>query len=58
MTWQEMRAIKKWTERNVKPRNNKGSAPKRSGKSKNSSHKRLKNGRQTMQASLQTTVDE
>ena len=58
MTWQEMRAIKKWTERNVKPSSNKGPAPKRGGKLKSSSHKRSKNGRQTMQASLQTTADE
>ena len=56
--WQEMRAIKKWAERNVKPSKNKGPAPKGSRKSKSSSHKRSKNGRQTVQASLQTTVDE
>ena len=44
VTWQEMRAIKKWAERNVKPSNNKGPAPKGSGKSKSSSHKKSKNG--------------
>ena len=42
VTWQEMRAIKKWAKRNVKPSNNKGPAPKGSGKSKSSSHKRSK----------------
>ena len=56
--WQEMRAIKKWAERNVKPSNNKGPTPKGSGKSKNSSHKRSKNEQQTVQVSLQTTTDE
>ena len=30
--WQEMRAIKKWAERSVKLNNNKGLAPKGSGK--------------------------
>ena len=40
MTWQEMRAIKKWAKINVKPSNNKGLTPKRSGKSKSRSHKR------------------
>ena len=45
VTWQEMRAIKKWAERNVKPSNNKGPASKGSGKSKSSSHKKSKNGR-------------
>ena len=53
-----MRAIKKWAERSVKPSNNKGPAPKGSGKSKNNSHKKSKNERQAMQASLQTTADE
>ena len=52
MTWQEMRAIKKWVERSVKPNNNNGPAPKGSGKSKSNSHKRSKNRRQTVQASL------
>ena len=42
VTWQEMRAIKKWAERNIKPSNNKGPTPKRSGKSKSNSHKRSK----------------
>ena len=37
-----MRAIKKWVERNIKPSNNKGPAPKGSGKSKSNSHKRSK----------------
>ena len=27
VTWQEMKAIKKWVERNLKPSNNKGLAP-------------------------------
>ena len=40
--WQEMRAIKKWVERNIKPSNNKGPTLKGSGKSKSSSHKRSK----------------
>ena len=56
--WQERRAIKKWAERNIKPSNNKGPTPKRSGKSKSNSHKRSKNERQAVQESLQTTADE
>ena len=51
VTWQEMRVIKKWAKRSVKPSNNKGPAPKGSGKSKSSSHKRSKtNGRLCRQA--------
>ena len=56
--WQEMGAIKKWAERSVKPSNKQISAPKESGKSKSSSHKRSKNERQVVQASLQTTANE
>ena len=55
--WQEMRVIKKWTERNVKSNNKKGLAPKGSGKSKSSSHKSSKNEWQTVWVSLQTTTD-
>ena len=55
--WQEMRLIKKWTERNVKSNNKKGPAPKGSRKSKSSSHKSSKNERQTVWVSLQTTTD-
>ena len=40
--WQEMRAIKKLAERNVKSNNKKSPTPNRSGKSKSNSHKRLK----------------
>ena len=32
--WQEIKAIERWVERNVKPSNKKGPAPKGSGKSK------------------------
>ena len=56
--WQEMRAIKKWAERNVKPSKKKSLAPKGSGKPKSSSHERSKNERQTVQVSLQSTADE
>ena len=44
--WQEMRAIKKWAERNVKLSNKKSPIPKGIGKSKSSSHKMSKNRQQ------------
>ena len=55
--WQEMRAIKKLAERNVKSNNKKSPTPNRSGKSKSNSHKRLKDERQIVQACPQTMVN-
>ena len=56
--WQKMRAIKKWAEESINPSNKQISALKGGRKSKNNSHKKSKNERQAMQASLQTTADE
>ena len=53
-----MRAIKKWAEESIKPSNKQISALKGGRKSKSSSHKKLKNERQAVQASLQITTDE
>ena len=43
-----MKVIKKWAKRNVKPNHKKNPAFKEKGKSKSRSHKRTKNGQQTV----------
>ena len=50
--WQEIKAIERWVERNVKPSNKKGPAPKGSRKSKAAHIKGQRTKRQAVQASL------